>query len=552
MSLVTLPRQILVDVNGNPRVGAKANFYQAGTTTPISVYTTNAYSVAHANPVVSVSSGFFPAIYVNPAVNATYKIVVTDSSDVAIWTEDNIPALAMTQSEIGQTLYPRTAAEISASITPTAYYYEPLDIRRYGAVNGGVTDCTTAIQAAVDVAEAGNNDTVTIPCGIWRVNGTVTINQGVMLVAPGSGGTTEPYGCVLIHYSNSNMLVWDGNGATAAGTGGGLKNVLCLKANTYSGGDAIKLLATSDNFRPGEFVMENLLVFGTGTGLWARGVHVDGTACNTAGSKGVRTVVMHKVRVADCTTNNQYVYINQGVHVSATHLQIDVGDGTGTCGMTVEGDSDNVMLSNLIINGNLIIGGSSAMNVCLNGRVSVLDVNNANVLGTAAIQSTGITNAAKNFKITSNVADAFAARLNTTVSNLTGDNTTADVVYDTELFDKNATFNPATGVYTCKIAGTYQVDASVCYTDLGSGHTRQDTSIVHRDSGGSTVETITDVSNPYAASAGGNFVSKLSAVLDLSEGDTVRVQANASGSTKTVDILGSSTAYTRFSVKAVA
>ena len=48
----------------------------------------------------------------------------------------------------------RTTAEISASVTPSDYSYEPGDVRRYGAVGDGSTDNTTAIQNALS-ANAG-------------------------------------------------------------------------------------------------------------------------------------------------------------------------------------------------------------------------------------------------------------------------------------------------------------------------------------------------------------------------------------------------------------
>ena len=113
MALVQLPRQFVVSLTGAPRVGAKAYFYQAGSSTPITTYTTASYAVAHANPVESVSNGFFPAIYVNPAENSTFKLVITDSADVTIWSEDNVPATDVSAAIVGQALYPRTDAEQS-------------------------------------------------------------------------------------------------------------------------------------------------------------------------------------------------------------------------------------------------------------------------------------------------------------------------------------------------------------------------------------------------------------------------------------------------------
>jgi hypothetical protein len=256
-----------------------------------------------------------------------------------------------------------------------------VSVKDFGAVGDGVADDTAAIQAAVDAAQNSYNRSVRIPCGIYKITGLITITQGVMLMGEGSQGSNESYGTTLIHYSNAGLFLWNGNGTAFAGTGGGLQNVQILKANTYSGGDAIKLLATSDSQRPGEMVFSNVLVAGQGTGLWARGFHVDGTACTTPGSKGVRSVVCHKLRVASCTTNDQYIYLNQVVHFSAHHLQLDQGAGTGTTGMTVAGDSDNVGFSSCIINGNLVLSFGNSANCSVFGRVSALSVTNANANG---------------------------------------------------------------------------------------------------------------------------------------------------------------------------
>lgn len=155
MALVTFPRQFLVDSNGTPRVGAMAHFYESGTTTEITTYTTPDYSVAHTNPVKSVAGGLFPAIYVNPEVNATYKLVITDSDGVTLYSEDNIPAVGVH--------IPQTAAESTAGVTPTNTWYPEGYIDRYGTnTTPGTTDMTAAIQAAVDVAHAKGADGVVV------------------------------------------------------------------------------------------------------------------------------------------------------------------------------------------------------------------------------------------------------------------------------------------------------------------------------------------------------------------------------------------------------
>jgi hypothetical protein len=429
----------------------------------------------------------------------------------------------------------------------------PLNVLDYGAVGDGVTDDTAAIQAAVDAAEANRNNEIVFPVGTYVIAGTITIHGGIRLIGQGAMGAQVAQGVVLSHKADSvNMLVWDGDSTTSAfGIGGGLFNVQCVKYSGYSGGDAIKLVATDDSHRPGEFTIENVLVWKGDGGVWGRGLHVDGTAANTPGSKGVRSIKIDKLRVGDCSSDNEYIYLNQAVHVVSEYLQIDTGSGTGTCGMTVDADSDNIILNGLILNGNLIIGGSSNMNVTLSGRVSTLDVNNANVLGAATINSTAVTNASTNFKIVANCTDSFMVRVASTISDVTGDNTTYPITFDTEVFDSANSFSGDT--FTAKCAGQYLFTWCVGYTGLTSSHTRQDTGPVQKRSG-STILSAVKVSNPYAQGSNGglNFSESGAVEMTLFEGDTVVLNANVSGGTKVVDILGASTTYTWFSGKYLA
>lgn len=76
------------DSAGDPVNGAKAYFYQTGTTTPVTVYSDTALSVAHASPLVADSSGVFAPVYYGAAT--AVKVVVTDASDVTLYTIDPV------------------------------------------------------------------------------------------------------------------------------------------------------------------------------------------------------------------------------------------------------------------------------------------------------------------------------------------------------------------------------------------------------------------------------------------------------------------------------
>lgn len=193
MSLVVLPRQIVIDQNGKPRVGAKMYVYNAGTNNPRVSYTTSAYSIPHPHPIPSPGGGYFPAIYVD-ATGGDYKVVITDADDNPVWTEDNLPVRDrdFDQVAVAQVLLPQSNAERDAGITPFNYAYPPGDIRRYGAV-GTVNDSSTMNVAIAQCTQTGA--AVLIPRGVTVNARDIALGDGVKLEIDGelvgvTGGTS--------------------------------------------------------------------------------------------------------------------------------------------------------------------------------------------------------------------------------------------------------------------------------------------------------------------------------------------------------------------------
>lgn len=79
------------DNNGDPLTGGKIYTYAAGTTTPVTTYTTNAGTVAHPNPIVLDAAGRVPSggeIWLTDGIS--YKFIVKTSTEATIGTYDNI------------------------------------------------------------------------------------------------------------------------------------------------------------------------------------------------------------------------------------------------------------------------------------------------------------------------------------------------------------------------------------------------------------------------------------------------------------------------------
>lgn len=80
----------LFDNNGNPLSGGKLYTYEAGTTTPLTTYTSSTGVTPHTNPIILDSAGRVPDGEIWLDYVRRYKFVVKTSADVLIATYDNI------------------------------------------------------------------------------------------------------------------------------------------------------------------------------------------------------------------------------------------------------------------------------------------------------------------------------------------------------------------------------------------------------------------------------------------------------------------------------
>lgn len=79
------------DNNGTPLAGGKLYTYAAGTTTPQTTYTTSSGGIAQTNPIVLDAAGRVPGsneIWLTDGQK--YKFILTTSTDVQLWSVDNI------------------------------------------------------------------------------------------------------------------------------------------------------------------------------------------------------------------------------------------------------------------------------------------------------------------------------------------------------------------------------------------------------------------------------------------------------------------------------
>jgi len=148
----------LLDNNGKPLSGGKLFTYLAGTTTPIAVYTSEAATTAHPNPIILDSAGRVPTgeIWLKEGDTPYYKFVVKTSTDVLIATYDFVPGTY--NSEILENFIDSLAAPSGSSLvgfiqagtgavatTVQTKLRETVSFKDFGAVGDGLADDTAAV-----------------------------------------------------------------------------------------------------------------------------------------------------------------------------------------------------------------------------------------------------------------------------------------------------------------------------------------------------------------------------------------------------------------------
>jgi len=198
-TLSPTPKLQFFDANGNPLVGGKLYSYQAGTTTPLATYTSQSGATANTNPVILDSRGEGD-VWLGTAL---YKLALYTSTDVLVWTVDNIGG--PDQSTLSQLAASGGSALIgflqsgtgAVATTVQSKLRERVSVKDFGAAGDGVADDTTEVQAALN---SGAKIVQGVPGATYLVShaGTVTVNS-----------TAQRY-CLLIPAG----VVFDLNGST--------------------------------------------------------------------------------------------------------------------------------------------------------------------------------------------------------------------------------------------------------------------------------------------------------------------------------------------------
>jgi hypothetical protein len=253
-TLSPAPKLQFFDANGNPLVGGKLYSYAAGTSTPQATYTGNTTTTANTNPVILNSRGE-AGVWLS---SSYYKLKLTDSNDVEIWTVDNVGGFA-TMADLTAAIAALTASLAASSgssmigfiqagtsavaTTAQTKMRETISVKDFGAVGDDVADDTTKIQAAINYANTIGGD-VYFPAGIYKITNGLTINN--------SGDTSDTFKASMYGDSSSSARIHGMAGSydmltITGGTGAGVESHQVIRGLFFVKEDYVGYCIGGDN-----------------------------------------------------------------------------------------------------------------------------------------------------------------------------------------------------------------------------------------------------------------------------------------------------------------
>lgn len=167
-----------VDDNRNVRDGALAYFYEAGTTTPMTVYSSAALGDVneHPNPLVADGEGRWPQVFIDDATFSFFRVRVTDSAGVLIYDDDAIPVIGQQAGEGGS----ETPVDANGLIITGDIILAYSTGSRSGFVRA---NGRTIGNASSGATERANSDTQPLYEHLWTKDANLTIAGGRGLAA---------------------------------------------------------------------------------------------------------------------------------------------------------------------------------------------------------------------------------------------------------------------------------------------------------------------------------------------------------------------------------
>lgn len=198
------------DNNGTPLAGGKLFTYVAGTTTPLTTYTSSAGNIPHTNPIIFDAGGRIPGgeVWLNSDVE--YKFVITTSTNTLVGTYDNIKGMFTLADASSITYLPNYPSAVSqtveAKLEQSVSVFDFMTAAQKQDVIAGTLQYDVSVPIANAIAYLGSvgGGELLFPPGKYL--GQMTINQSNIRV--------KGYGAELGFSPQQTLSVYATSGTT--------------------------------------------------------------------------------------------------------------------------------------------------------------------------------------------------------------------------------------------------------------------------------------------------------------------------------------------------
>jgi hypothetical protein len=415
-----------------------------------------------------------------------------------------------------------------------------------------------ALQNACILSPTVANRPVKVDLGLWRLNRTLIIPSGLVIMGLGGTGNNNTVATNFLAYHDDDCVLFDGSYGWTMGTGSGMFHIFVYKGVGFgqgavgTRGTAIKIIGGDTEHRPGEHLFICVAVIpGTGGAYWDRGFVIDGSVYDGSGTPGIRTVRALGIRATGCSVDYESIVLNSCDHSTFVHLDCDQAGGPGVPGLMIKGESQNIDVVGSVCYGRITVDGTYAGTqggpvIHVQGKASQLIVNNPNARGRIEVNQLDaattqqMVNKSPGMTTFSNLTPMFHVKRNTNSPNVTGDGTALSPSFDNEIKDLNNDFTAALHVNV--VAGRFLYEGQVTLTGILAAHTTGLFELRHKNISNTVLETVAFSFNPFnTADATGRLTLRIVHEFDMAYTDRCDLQLTISGGTKVINIIGDAT-----------